>query len=120
MRSLEFIDVSTNGAFTYRPRDIVVSGGIRLQNDNSDSMKGRMVALIRKRGKEWLVVPISSKLGSHTGEQLPSSRLTGLREQSILSPLNVQTVHEKAFRERLGKVPFPVYERLLDSLEHLL
>ena len=120
MRSLELFGVSTNGAFTYRPRDIVVSGGIRLQNDNSDSMKGRMVALVRKRGKEWLVVPISSKLGSHTGEQLPSSRQTGLREQSILSPLNVQTVHEKAFRERLGKVPFPVYERLIDSLEHLL
>jgi hypothetical protein len=79
-----------------------------------------MVALVRKDGRQWLVVPISSKLDSHTGEQLPPSRKTGLSQQSVLSPLNAQSVHEAAFRERLGAVPIPVYQRLIDAIDHLL
>lgn len=112
--------MSNNRPPSYRPRDIVASGGIRLQNDDSNSMKGRTVALVRKKGREWLVVPISSKLGSHTGEQLPPNRETGLRQQSVLSPLNAQSVHESALRDRLGKVPGPVYQRLIEAIDHLL
>ena len=64
-------------SMTYHPGDIVVAKGIGMTNDNSNSLKRRVAALIASNEREWLVVPISSKLGSHTGEQLAPTRETG-------------------------------------------
>lgn len=105
---------------TYHPGDIVVAKGIGMTNDNSNSLKRRVAALIASNEREWLVVPISSKLGSHTGEQLAPTRETGLREQSVLSPLNAQPVRDSMIVERRGRVPMDAFERLLDQVDHLI
>ena len=89
-----------------------------MTNDNSNSLKRRVAALIASNEREWLVVPISSKLGSHTGEQLAPTR--ELREQSVLSPLNAQPVRDSMIVERRGRVPMDAFERLLDQVDHLL
>ena len=91
-----------------------------MTNDNSNSQKQRVAALIASNEREWLVVPISSKLGSHTGEQLAPTRETGLREQSVLSPLNAQPVRDSMIVERRGRMPMDAFERLLDQVDHLL
>ena len=91
-----------------------------MHNDNRNSNKARTVALVAQQGEDWLAVPLSSKLDSHTGEQVPATRESGLTTQSVLSPLNAQTVANASILEGWGKVPKDIFSRLLDSVEHLL